>query len=131
MASANGGAGESISFELLAAALRADTADLGAWVAALGAKLAGALPDRVQVRHSGIFGNGPVTGMVADLGEWRFALHVQHGRPMAERAHIVRGIALKTEQVSLDAWIDALSQSLSEIAATSARERAALQRLLS
>lgn len=123
-------AGDGISFELLAAALRADTADLGAWVAALGTKLAGALPERVQVRHGGLFGNGPITGIVADLGEWRYALQVQHGRPVAERVHVVRGIALKTEHVPLDAWIDGLSRSLSEIAATSARERAALQRLL-
>lgn len=123
-------ASDGISFELLAAALRADTADLGSWVAALGTKLAGALPERVQVHRSGLFGNGPVTGIAADLGDWRYALRLERGNPMAERVHIVRGIALKTEQVSLDTWIDGLSQSLSEIAATSARERAALQRLL-
>lgn len=129
MASAGDGS-DGLSFELFAAALRADTADLGAWVAALGTKLAGALPERVQVRRSGLFGNGPITGMVADLGDWRYALRLDHGKPLAERVHIVRGIALKTEQVPLDTWIDGLSASLTTFAATSARERAALQRLL-
>ena len=118
-------------FDLLAASLRADSADMQAWVAALGMKLAGALPNRVALRHGGMFGNGPVEGISADFGDWRFLLRLQHGQPVAERTHVVRGIALKTESIALDAWIDALSRALAELAATSARERTAIMRLVS
>ena len=121
---------EALNFDLLAAALRADSADMHAWIAALATKLAGALPNRVGVHHGGLFGNGPVEGVSADLGNWRFALRLQHGQPVAERTHVVRGIALKSEAIAIDAWIDALSQALAEIAATSARERAAIMGLL-
>lgn len=121
----------SVDFELLASSLRADVADLRTLVPVLGAKLADALPGRVQVHHSGFFGNGPLDGFVADLGSWRFGLRLEHARPQAERVHVVRGIALKTEALPLDAWIDALSQALAELAATSALDRAALLRLLS
>jgi hypothetical protein len=117
-------------FDLLAAALRADSGDLHAWVSALGVKLAGALPDRVALHRGGLFGNGPIEGIAADLGTWRFALRLERGRVAAERTHVVRNIALKTESLSLDAWIDELARALADLAATSARERAALLSLL-
>jgi len=123
-------AANGLNFELLAAALRADTADMPAWMAALAEKLAGALPGRVVVRRGGLLGHGPVTGMAADLGAWRFALHLEHGQPVAERTHVVRSIALKTETLPLDGWIDALSAALSDLAATSARDRQAILGLL-
>lgn len=123
-------AANGLDFELLAAAFRADTADMPAWVAALAEKLAGALPGRVVVRRAGLLGHGPVTGLAADLGAWRFALRLEHGQPVAERTHLVRGIALKTEPLPLDGWIDALSAALAELAATSARERQAILGLL-
>jgi hypothetical protein len=119
-----------LDFELLAASLRADSADMPAWVAALGMKLAGALPGRVALHHAGLLGHGPVNGLTADLGTWRFGLRLEHGQPAAERTHIVRGIALKTETQPLDAWIEALSTELAALAASSARERQAILGLL-
>lgn len=124
-------AANGLSFDLLAASLRADQADMHTWVAVLGAKLADALPTRVQLYHGGLFGSGPVVGLVADLGTYRFALRQEHGQPYAERTHTVRGIALKTEPLALDSWLASLSQELAQLAAASAHERAAIERLLS
>lgn len=120
-----------LDMELLAASLRADQADLPAWVDVLGGKLAAALPGRVKLHRGGLLGNGPITGLAADLGAWRFLLRLEHSQTVAERAHIVRGIALKTEAVPLDAWIESLGAALADLAATSARERAAILSLLS
>ena len=119
-----------LNFDLLAASLRADSADISTWIAALSAKLAGALPGRVTLRRGGLLGNGHVEGVSADLGDWRYTLHLQHGQPVAERTHIVRGIALKTEATTIDAWLDGLARELTALAATSARERAAIQRII-
>lgn len=120
-----------MELDLLAAALRAHTADAATWVHVLGAKLAAALGPRVLLHHAGMFHSGAVDGLVADLGTWRFALRLDRGQPLAERTHVVRGIALKTEPLPLDAWIDALTQALAELAATSERERSAILQLLS
>jgi hypothetical protein len=117
-------------FDLLAAALRADMTDMPAWVATLSTKLAQALPARTRLRHGGMFGQGRVEGVETDLGDWRYALRLEHGQPVAERTHVVRGIALKTERLSLDAWLDELSAALADLAATSAREREAILRVL-
>ena len=70
-------------------------------------------------------------GLAADLGPWRFSLRLDRGQPAAERTHVVRGIALKTEPLPLDTWLDALTRSLAEVAATSERERSAILQLLS
>ncbi len=117
-------------FDLLAAALRADMSDVAVWVPVLCTKLAGALPMRVALRRGGFLGNGPVIGMQAELGTYRYALRLEHGHPVAERTHVVRGIALKTEPMPLDGWLMALTEELAQIAAASAQERAAIQRLL-
>lgn len=119
-----------LNFDLLAASLRADTADMGTLVAVLGTKLAGALPQRVHLRRSGLFGGGQITACTVDLGAWRFGLRQEHGQPVAERTHIVRDIALKTETLPVDTWLNALVESLAALAATSARERSAIQGLL-
>jgi hypothetical protein len=124
-------AGDADDFDLLAASLRADVGDLHTLAPVLGAKLAEALPGRVALHRGGFFGNGPLDGFAVDLGEWRFGLHMAHGQPVAERIHTVRGIALKTEAMPLEGWIDALSAALAELAAASAHDRAALLRLLS
>ncbi len=122
---------DGMEFELLAASLRAETADMRMWMDVLGNKLAGALPNRVRLHRGGLLGNGAVNGLTADLGAWRLSLRLDHDQPVAERTHVVRGIALKTESLPLDAWIDALTQALAELAATSGREREAVLRLLS
>lgn len=120
-----------MELDLLAAALRANTADAATWVSVLGTKLDAALGPRVVLHRSGMFHSGAVDGLVADLGAWRFVLRLDRGQPLAERTHVVRGIALKTEPLPLDAWIDALTQALAELAATSERERSAILQLLS
>lgn len=121
---------DSLDFELLAASLRADASDMPVWFALLGTKLAEALPERVQLHRSGLFSSGAVKSIEIELGAWRLALRLEHGYPLAERTHVVRGIGLKTEQLPLDDWITSLCQALSELAATSVRENAAIQSLL-
>ena len=120
-----------INMDLLVASLRANQSDMPAWVAVLSEKMARAFPERVRLRHAGLFGGGQVNGFTADFGAWQFRLRLDRRQPLAERTHVVRGIALKTEQLPLDVWIMALGEVLAEMAATSTRERAAIQGLLS
>lgn len=124
---------DDFGFELLASSLRAETGDLKAFTEALAVKLEGALPDRttVQRKGGGIFG-GPkrVDRISVDMGERRYELISHGGRVECRKANAVRGIVLKTEEVSLDAWIDDLSRQLTEAAQQSEQARMALQRLL-
>ena len=124
---------DAMGFELLAASLRADAGDTGAFLEALAAKLGGALPQRVRVEHGGgLFSHQhPVRRLAANLGDWEYVIEAGPGGSLnAARTHAVRGIALKSEPLGLDEWIENLAADLAALAQRSAQDRAALQRLL-
>lgn len=122
---------EGLGFELVAASLRADTADSGSFLAALAQKVGGALPERTEVQYGGkLFGKKSISGLTVDLGDARYMLKQEHGRLMAQRQRVVRGIVLKNEAIPLDLWIEELSQGVAVEAQRSESGRAALQRML-
>jgi hypothetical protein len=117
--------------DLLAASLRADATDTAAFLEALAARLQGALPGQVDVqRKGGLFGGKRVRRIEVRLGDSHYEIEGNGGPPVARRRNVVRGIALKTEELPVDAWIEALSADLLALAQTSERGREALERLL-
>jgi hypothetical protein len=121
-----------LSFDLVAAALRSDLQDAPVFLEALAVRLEGALPSVVEVkRSSGLFGRTRrVRSVALTLGEDRFSVAAQGSGLLAERARVVRGIALKRDELALARWIDELARVLAEHAAEAAANRAALERLL-
>ena len=117
-------------FDLLAASLRADATDLRAFVEALAAKLEGAFPDRTQVERKGLLGPKRVRRVAVRVGDDEFELEHDDGALSTRRRSVVRGIALKNEELELDRWIDELSRCLVDAAGASERGREALERLL-
>jgi hypothetical protein len=116
--------------DLLAASLRADATDTAAFLEALATRLDTALPGQVDVERKGLFGSKKVRRIAVRLGDSHYEIEGDGGPPAARRRNVVRGIALKTEELPVDAWIDALSADLLALAQTSERGRAALERLL-
>ena len=119
--------------ELFAASLRADKNDLKTFLDALAIKLEGSLPDHTKVtRQGGVFSRErSVKEIVVTLGENRYRIgREKQGFLIAVREHMVRGIVLKTEQTTVDQWIDELSGALAQLASHSAQSRAALERFL-
>lgn len=120
-------------FELVAASLRADAADLPTFVEVLAGKLEGALPGHVQVeRHARkLLSHGKVVRKITvELGDMRYTLDASGAELATSRAKAVRGIVLKNERLGLPEWIDGLAHDLAAQAAGSEAARAALQRLL-
>ncbi len=119
-------------FDLVAASLRADRGDLKAFLEALAVKLEGALPDSAKVRRGGgRFGGAKrVEQIDVHLGNDAYELEQRDGRLDCRRRTVVRGIALKNDELSVDEWIDAVSRALVAEAAESERARLALERLL-
>lgn len=120
-------------FDLVAASLRADTRDLNAFVSVLADKLEDALPSQttIQRKRAGFFSKEMKTEQIhVEIGEWRYDLRLRDGRVQTARGKVVRGIVLKTEELSLDEWIDALSRDLQEEARRSEAGRIALERLM-
>jgi len=123
---------DGMRFELLASSLRADANDTRAFMEALATKLGGALPQRARVeRGGGMFSHThPVRRIALNLGDYEYVVVADGGALSAARTHLVRGIALKSEPLGLDEWIEALAAELTDLATRSAQDRAALQRLL-
>jgi hypothetical protein len=71
-----------------------------------------------------------VTAIELDLGETRYLLVAGEGVVETRCATAVRGIVLKSEAVSLDAWIDSLLRGLANEARTSEQSRLALEQLV-
>lgn len=123
----------SLQVDLLAASLRADTTDLKAFLEALAVKLEGAMPDQTVVtRQNRLFSKEhPVREILITLDEYQYRLsHQERGPLFAQRAKVVRGIVLKTDQFSIDQWISELAESLARQAEQSFSARAALERFL-
>ena len=119
--------------ELFAASLRADKADLKTFLDALAIKLEGSLPDYTRVtRQRSFFSHErSVKDIVVSLGEYQYRIgREKQGFLISVREHVVRGIVLKTEQTTVDQWIDELSEALAQLASHSSQSCAALERFL-
>jgi len=112
-----------------AARLRRTTEDLGTYVRTLASKLVDALPGQAQAQRGGLFGP-PVASVTVTLGEVRYKLDVAHPTGNVERAQLVRGVAIRTSQISLEGFLDELTAHLRERATTDGGAVAALERLL-
>jgi hypothetical protein len=124
---------EPLKIELLAASLRADYTDTQAFLEALAVKLQGSLPDHTTVKRQGsLFSREhPVKEITVVLGGNRYRINWEgHGPPLAQRMTVVRGIVLKTEQISVDQWIEELARALAAFATQNANAYAALNRFL-
>ena len=118
------------SFDLDAAGLRADGADLASYIEVLARKLEDALPGQTEVRRrsKGFLSREKVVDTSeVRLGEFRYTI-ARDGQ--AARAKEVRGVVIKREELGLEAWVGGLAGELRELAAGSAEARAALERLV-
>jgi hypothetical protein len=121
-------------FDLAAAGLRIDGANLAMSVQVLASKLEQALPGvtRVERRGGGLLGRGEkqVRRVHVDLGPCCYELSVDGPRVQGFRERQSGGIAIKRESLDPDAWIAALTADLRTEAARSAQARTALEKLL-
>ena len=118
--------------DLLASSLRADAGDTAAFLDALAARLEGAFPGQVDVERKGkLFGGAKrVRRIAVRLGDAHYEIEGAGGALAARRRNVVRGIALKSEELGVEAWIEACRATCSRSRESSERGRAALERLL-
>jgi hypothetical protein len=122
----------SLDVDLIAASLRLDASDLGAYTEALAVKLSEALPGGVRVDRGrmGLFGPKRVRSIAVDAGGERFELRAREASVETFCARLSGGIVLKTEPVGIDEWLQRLSVALAAAADRSLTTRQALERLL-
>ena len=121
-------------FDLPAAALRADRAELDSSLTALASTLEQALPGLASVERRKVGGfrskRSEVRRILVELGDERFELLAADRALQCSRNKVVRGITLSHEQLTSADWIAALLAALGRTAEISERDRAALEGLL-
>jgi hypothetical protein len=110
---------DALSLDMVAAALRADSADLAIYARVLAQSLSEALPpdcvtvDRERSMSDRMHGRpGEVSRIVARLGDQVMTLNVRKGQTQAEICREVRGVVLSRQPVALNEWTAALAGAL-------------------
>lgn len=129
--------GDDLSLDMVAAALRADSADVAVYARVLTESLGGALPpgcvtiDRDRSVSDRMRGRpGEVSKITVRLGERLMTLTVRGGEPVAEICREVRGVVLSRQPVGVHEWAEELARALVEHAEQNARAAQALRKLV-
>jgi hypothetical protein len=98
----------------------------------LAKKLEQAIPQWVQIeRQGGLFQRSrAIKRITVTLDPWHYICEWVHGQPRTQRIKVVRGIAIKTESLDLQQWIEGLAQDLISATASQQAAREALERFL-
>jgi hypothetical protein len=127
----------SLDLDMVAAALRADSADVAIYAQVLTSSLGESLPpgcvtvDRQRSMSDRVKGRpGEVTKVVVRLGERVMSLTVQRGVPLAEICTEVRGVVLSRTPVPVGTWAQELARALVAHAEQNAETASALRRLV-
>ncbi|MGH9304666.1 MAG: hypothetical protein ACRDZ5_09675 [Acidimicrobiales bacterium] len=123
--------------EMLAASLRADSADLDSYQRVLSSSIGSLLPpemvevDRERSMSDRLAGReGRATAIRLHLGDKTLELAARKGRLIATVAQEVRGVIISRKEVSVADWARQLAIYLAAIAAENAEARDVLGRLL-
>jgi hypothetical protein len=113
----------------VAASLHLDAADIGVFFQVFSSKLLATVPGMVEVqREGGLFKKEhPVRKITVRAGEDVFDAELSRGAVVCHHSHAVRGIVLRSEEMSFDAWRRALVDVLGQQAQLSAQAVSALR----
>ena len=90
-----------------------------------------ALGTETRIDRRGFFGGGSIQRIVIALGDYTYVIEDSGRGPLtAARKRVVRGVALKSQEMRVDEWIDALGAAIEARATTSQRARDALSKLI-
>ena len=89
------------------------------------------LPNEAVVKYQGFFGKREPESLEITLGSFRYSMvRAKRGSLVCIRSQIVRGISIKNEDLSVEAWLSEFETSISSEAAKSNAAQRALAELL-
>jgi hypothetical protein len=122
------------AFDLPAAGLRADGAELAMSIEVLAARLEQALGEIALVERHKVGGfrskRRAVQRIAVTLGEEQFELRHTDPRVQCTRQKVVRGITINRQELGMADWIDELIAAVARTAEVSEHDRLALGELL-
>jgi len=123
----------SLEVDVLAAALRMDHQESGDLLEFLAKKLELSLPQNTTIVRGGRFlsKERPVKEITVGFNDYHYQIvRDRHGSLTARVMKLVRGIVLKTTEISVEQWTEEVAQQLAQLAQQSAQTRAALNKFV-
>jgi hypothetical protein len=114
-----------ITGDQIAAGMALDFTNIDAFLARLANTLSQGFADHTRIEAQGTWVRGIEVNLETDV----FVVHRDGAHVTAQHKKMVRGIALKTKQLALDAWVKMLTDSLATHANTNARAAWVLNQL--
>jgi hypothetical protein len=110
---------------------RAYAADQRQFLTFLANALDKALPGEVEIKRAGFFNNKHIIGISLQLSSDQFIIEDPGRGPLrAAKGHVVRGIKVKTEEISMEQALAEIGNALDHRAKTSEAARNALASML-
>lgn len=113
--------------------------DARAFLQSLAFLLESSLPGETVITRSGLFGGDkrPIKSVQIAFSPdggataMRYVLeNANHHRPSASRVHVVRGVTVKNEPITVEEWINAVASAITQRSQQSKQTREALRSLL-
>ncbi len=124
---------EALEVDILAASLRMEGSQSSDMMEHLAKKLQLALPDHVSVTRGGwiLSSTRPVKDLIVRFEDVHFQLSKDKYGPVSpKQIKVVRGVAIKTSDITFDDWINNLAKEMSELAGRNSQAREAMSRLV-
>jgi hypothetical protein len=121
---------QALTVDILAASLAADRQAAGDLLTLLATKFVGSLPRNTKVRR-GLLGLGAVQAVTISFEDCQYEVsRDKYGSIIAKSIEVVRGIKIKTNEISIPEWNQAVAQTLATKAQQNAEIRAGLQQFI-
>ena len=121
------------TFDIYSAWMRRSNGDMHAFLEALAVRLEQSLPGMVQVqrKRDGLFARTQhVSSISLQLGNFQFVLQKEPAGIKTSRTKIVRGVTLKSDDLSLADWLSAVDAELKTAAADAEKSHSVLREFL-
>ena len=124
---------QALQLDVLAASLRSDTAQSKDMLEQLAKMLQAAVPDGVTIARGGWFMSKerPIEELNVKFDDYQYQIVRQkHGSMIARSMKLVRGVVLKTNEVSVEKCIEDILASLKDMSEKNAQTRRALNKFV-
>lgn len=121
---------QALTVDVLAAALAIDRQESGDLLELLVRKLKRFLPGNTQVQRSW-FGFGAIKTVTLCFDDYHYQIsRERYGSIAARMNKVIRGVSIKSTEISLEEWSQKVAEALAETAARDAKVRDALSQFI-
>lgn len=121
---------QALEVDVLAASLSLERQDSGDILEMLARKLQGSLPQNTQVKRN-LLGLGAIQSITLCFDDYHYQIsRERYGSIVARTIKLIRGVSIKTTEISTQEWSQQVAQALAQKAANNTQFNQALNKFI-